>query len=192
MLKFGRGFADELVDDRAVRAIAYLKYDAMRAIGLVAAGLAVCGTHASTAPGYLPVAGPAPLRFEPPPVHPLPLPPFVSEKDSLSKQGHSSASVNDGVASPGGPASHRSDGLTSSRSLLPTLMDSLSSTNMAPLIGSDTNSPSIVSPQLLMRYFLERMATNDPSASRAPLSFSPPLPPPIPSSSATYSSPPAP
>lgn len=136
--------------------------------------------------GYLPVAGPAPLRFQAPPrpkASLKPLPPLeIAEPAGAPSEPEPAGGA-------GGNARTGSTGAAANTTSPPTPGTQADSAASATGAGADTaGSPDgLLTPQMLVKYFLSG-PTNAPANSVfIPLGFRPPQPGAPPSSQATYS-----
>jgi hypothetical protein len=136
--------------------------------------------------GYLPVAGPAPLRFQAPsrPKASLkPLPPLAVTEPAGTASDTESA---DGVGAKAQTGSSSAAANTSAPTPPDTQADAPASA-MGAAANATASQEGLLTPQMLVKYFLSG-PTNAPANSVfIPLGFRPPQPGTPPSSQATYS-----
>lgn len=159
--------------------------------------LAAAVSAAADSP-YLPVAGPAPLRFSHPAVQKAPtfqLPPLATvdprpaapDGPAIPVPAHAAGASNSPAASPSVPVPDNAGGLTNpvpafSEPLAPLPFNPVV-TNAIEVVRPDTEN---LTPQMFMKFFSGRPGTNGPGVSIiAPMPFVPPAPP-APSSTATF------
>jgi hypothetical protein len=164
------------------------------------AGLLAWTLCAPAGQGYLPVVGPPPLRFENPQPAPLPevvLPPLpVIEPrmpaGQLEPTATTPAPVNPGVdARPG--SVDESTNADPALTIVQPFVVPFSPLTAEPWASSVPGSAvSMIAPQMFMKYFTGQPGTNSVGVSIfAPVGFVPPVPPPAPSSTATFETVPA-
>ena len=163
-----------------------------RLAGVLALNWLVTSWAGAITPGYLPVIGPSPIRFQTearaaPRVSLPPLQTGVEAKPVDAGEAHDKPPVTNVLATNAGPAT----------AAVATNADSSSAGVAAaplpvPTLVAPPAAPTVVTPQMFLPFFTQAPgATNAPTATvvlPAGLNFTPPVPTP-PSSSATYVTP---
>jgi len=150
---------------------------------------------------FLPVIGPAPLRFSvtPPPLRSNTLPPLAMSDPVVPVPTNSIAdSASLELLGPPIPSTTNTLTLAAASGPLPVpqLAATAGTNAVAPLVASpfavpslsDTNEPPVLSPQMLVRFFTQPGTTNRSMSVALPVGFDPARPITPPSSSATYTS----